>query len=467
MSVGSLAFLSARKIVFIDLDKVPVQKGNLVTGQICGTSKNRKSEFKKPNVRWHLKQRLDFQPICFQNKYRQIQETSTERFIDGSEIVKKLKPYWQLQESEYFSVTDIEKIGLYTSEYSKMFDKEILPKVKQLPYHERKDKYMSMRSSSKIKSKIENWYDVKLTQVGGNEDKLNFQFITFTVTTPNFDHALIVRAWKNFMSHYKEILGKYNKSFNYLWVAEKQDGSRYLKQAAKCKGLIEKGVNVELNKKRFDALILKASNPTNNIHYHMLVDKGHKIDVLNRLWLVALENVGAKRYNEFGKELNPVQFPEKQPCKKCSVCLGGAMINCNNKYRPKLNALKIKSYLAKYMTKSDAGLKCLLWHSSNKVSETATTIVNCDIKEAPILAWIDGIKERSFILCKIAIEKLGKVFNPLTDMPRLNVTYKKFENCTVIFFNKPTKWFKALIQPLLDYNLKIFSPTPKFVPFPE
>ncbi len=407
MNVGNLNFISQNKVVSIDLHRNPVEYGVLKTGQICGSALTRKiPELKQiKGSKYTLPDNLETEPILYNHLYKSmtinLPNTSEltkiwqlkEPFIyiskgvhhelqftvfevpikykylyDYSEvkkIVKNVKRVWILIEPTYF---------YWTNDQFKFLPKimqDTLIKISQVkvkvPYEEREFKKMSVRTRSKIESKMRQWHSTNVEQLG--KESTHFYFFTFTIPTKNFSHEKTVRAWNNFIVNFGRKYRVKGNPVNYLWVAELQSGKRSAMNAESYFKMYQKaGEHSDYYKKRYQEFTDKALTPTNNIHYHMVLDRFYNVKDIQDLWLTCLENQGCSRFTSTGASAQPV---------KADKIKGG------------VNA--VGQYLAKYVSKNDGELKCQLWHCSRRISKLASSIADCFIQMNKIKQYIDNL----------------------------------------------------------------------------
>lgn len=438
-SVGNLNFISQNKIVCVDLKQNGVQYGVLNSGQICGSSVTRKPQEKKAprGKKYTLPDNLDYPPKFYPHLYYQVRvldtckpnEIKQTSFLDNqdpkNDYVKNTKIIHCLQKDSYFYWTDNEFNSL-PHELKETFIQMESEKKYTVPFESRDFKKMSHRTRSKIQSKLLQWQSGILDYHKGDKTRCNMYFLTFTIPTRNFSHELTAKAWRNFLKNMGMKYQAPNKPVNYLWVAELQSGKRSSNTANEYFKMYQKGgVHSEYYKSKYQLFTEKALNPTNNIHYHMVVDRFYDVKELQDLWLTCLENVGCSRYTSTGAPAQPLMA---------------------EKVKGSNNA--VGRYIAKYVSKNDGELKCQLWNCSRKISALATSLADCYLVMDKINAHWEAIEKRSLILCKIALEKFKKSAEYFTR--------KVLDNGNMVFyFNNTPKWLKKLCKPLIDFNVNV------------
>lgn len=388
MAIGNLNFISPLKVVAIDLKRNPVEYGSFETGKICGTSLTRKPlEKKEPKgKRYTLPDNLETEPTLYKWAYQieQVLYTRNEvlkqkadllnDYSETTNIVNLYKNVWKLKKLTYFYWNNLNNLPMdliNTLIYSPEEPK------KRNTWEERPIKRLSPRTKSKIESKLLQWFAGVTEKYKASPERVNFYFWTFTVTTPNFSHEQTVKAWANFLNILKQKNRSNNHPMNYLWVVELQDRKKDKGIADNYYNMFKKGGKNEFHyKQQYEKFTNRALNATNNLHYHMVIDKRLELKEVQRLWLDALEYVGASRYTSTGTLAEPVD------CEKIDN-----------------NAQSVSQYLSKYVSKSDAELKCQLWHCSRPISKLATSMADCYIQLDKIKAHYEAIAQRSFILC--------------------------------------------------------------------
>lgn len=216
---------------------------------------------------------------------------------------------------------------------------------------------MSVRTKSKIKAKIKAWYISNFMAYHKNSARVKFNFITLTLTKENQPHELAYKILNNFLTDMRKSYGK----FSYLWVAELQAGKR--------NGYVKK---------------------TNNIHFHMFVDRYFDVQVINDMWCKALRAYGMPSVSLqwSDKNQNPLDL------------------------EPVDNLKKLMSYMSKYITKAEDKISTRLWACSKNISQMATGISalfdNHFISELQDLS--DDVKIISKGIFHFVYKKLPKIF---------------------------------------------------------
>lgn len=362
-----LSFIKSNRVTVVDTSKLKINTESFYEGKVCGTSNQRSKEPKRK--KYSLKPVfVDSPPLHYVHLYsyrRELVPCPQLKHDIGTDqtvkIVKKYKNIWELNKPKYFSWHNPPEM------LQNILTPVANPVKKVVPFHNRPFKDFSKHTANKITSKLQMWYITELAKNNYNQDKVGFKFLTFTVTTPNFDHEKTVKAWANFLNNMKHL---YGQKFQYLWVAELQTGKRSRDEAKRCFDLWQKNINPEINKKRYEEYTERGLNPTNNIHYHMVVDRYYNIEILNHLWSTCLGNQGAAVFNSDGVRFRPVQLPKKRYKLKSD--------GTKEFYDHQFTCESLVRYVAKYMTKQSSedgtqGLRCALWHCSRMVSRFATS----------------------------------------------------------------------------------------------
>lgn len=168
------------------------------------------------------------------------------------------------------------------------------------------------------------------------DDGQTVKFLTLTFINQTTDE----QAHK-ILNKFLTTLRKHHPNLSYLWVAERQEGSK--------------------NKFGFG---------TGNIHYHMLINVYLDISYFNALWCICQYNAGIKnpnadlatakqsttiqqlfaacKFKEIQKYLNPLDIDVVRNMKGCAT------------------------YLTKYITKNEGSFNSAVWHCSRSVSRLAT-----------------------------------------------------------------------------------------------
>jgi hypothetical protein len=195
-------------------------------------------------------------------------------------------------------------------------------------------KAMSRRTRIKIKEKMMAVYSAS---------KNNFTLQTLTLVAPATDYQAI-----KCLNKYLTVLRKKNGLFNYVWVAERQDGKRN-----------------------------KYKTATGNLHFHIIIDRRFEISYINSLWVCQQYN--SKIINEEAalkfKNDNGITF--KQAHKKgCEA--GSDWHQVIQKYLNPVDVDKVKNidgmsaYLTNYIIKNETKASCAIWHCNRNVSKLFT-----------------------------------------------------------------------------------------------
>jgi len=181
---------------------------------------------------------------------------------------------------------------------------------------------LSDRTKGKIKQKLYAWFFGSVWKKKGNPYATHFLFYTFTFTG-KISHEDAKKCLNLYMTKVRKLYGK----FDYLWVAEVQDGKRN-----------------------------GYKHCTGNIHYHMIVNRYFPFKKLNRMWCESQMKYGLKGKNDKGDWYNPLQ---------CSRDDKG-----NVRFIRTVRGLD--NYITKYITKNDDIVISGTWHCSHSISQIFT-----------------------------------------------------------------------------------------------
>lgn len=209
---------------------------------------------------------------------------------------------------------------IYPDSLLEIFESDYFPSS-DLPINldDEKEFVMSERSKSKIKDKMFSMY--------------RSRFRNYTFCTLSFVNNVTDKASQQVLNKFFTQLRKKYPNFQYLWVAERQDGKRN---------------NYE--------------HCTNNIHFHIFFDRFIPIALLNKYWLIQQYNSGIEHPNVPRSQLD-VAYK-------------------NNDTQKLLNPVDVKTvrgvngmtyYMTKYVTKNKTILHCRAWHCSRGVSRLFTS----------------------------------------------------------------------------------------------
>lgn len=184
-------------------------------------------------------------------------------------------------------------------------------------------KSMSRRTKIKVKEKM-------LAMYAASSKKFTFQTLTFV-------NSVTDREGIKCLNKYLTVLRKKNGLFNYIWVAEKQ-----LKK-------------------------------TNNIHFHLMIDRRLDITEINSLWVCQQLNAGIinseaalKLYNEYGLTF-------KQAHKKGFFYQRIIQSYLNPVDIKPVNSLNgLSTYLTNYVIKNESKICGSVWHCSKTISKLFT-----------------------------------------------------------------------------------------------
>jgi hypothetical protein len=189
---------------------------------------------------------------------------------------------------------------------------------------------MSRRTKSKIRDKVSAWYFTNVRKANGNMSRVHFNMITLTLTEKTRDHKKVYECLNHFFTLMRKMWGK----FNYLWVAEIQDGKRN-----------------------------NYKHATGNLHFHIIVDRYFQVGLVNKMWLKCLGTAGWKT----------TKIRENPETKKEEV------VNLNPVDIKSIGSIGVvKNYITKYVTKnetklavSDKGSSHQIWNCSQTISRLA------------------------------------------------------------------------------------------------
>jgi hypothetical protein len=186
-----------------------------------------------------------------------------------------------------------------------------------------------------------------------------FSFISTLDTTPNFLTLTFINDVEDKQAH--KILNKFLVGlrkryglFDYLWVAERQDGKRN-----------------------------KYTNSTNNLHYHMLIDIRLDIPTTNALWVLCQYNSGIINHkadtrlrldslSEIDCGTTIQELYKKKQFKTIQSYLNPLQITALKSVKSTIG------YLTKYITKNKGEFTSIVWHCSRGVAilPTSTMVEN-------------------------------------------------------------------------------------------
>lgn len=255
-----------------------------------------------------------------------ISEYSTKQYFQGSSLLRKKKPETESEANE----TAAESFKEYDVKRRVEQSFHVLRNVKKLSKSKQlADKGMSRRTRLKITEKMTAIY-------AASKNKFSLQ--TLTMIAPATDRAAV-----KCLNKYLTVLRK-NGDFNYIWVAEKQDGKRNGYEKA-----------------------------TNNIHFHIVFDKKFNVIENNALWIVQQMNEGIinkaaseKLYNDYGVTFKDLQREGEIGCRQIQQYLNPVDVVNANSFE------FLSAYLTKYITKNESKMSCAMWHCSRNISKLFT-----------------------------------------------------------------------------------------------
>jgi len=260
-----------------------------------------------------------------------ISSATSKQYFQGSSLLRKKntgnKPPELLEPAEALDQS-----------FFKREQKFIINKIRNVEKLHKKQhmeaRGMSRRTRIKIKEKMMAVYSAS---------KSNFTLQTLTLVAPATDYAAI-----KCLNKYLTVLRKQNGLFNYVWVAERQDGKRNKYQSA-----------------------------TGNLHFHIIMDRRIPIEYINSLWVCQQHN--SKIINEEAalKFKNDYGLTFKQAHKKgCEA--GSDWHSIIQKYLNPVDVDKVKNidgmsaYLTNYVIKNETKASCAIWHCNRNVSKLFT-----------------------------------------------------------------------------------------------
>ena len=146
----------------------------------------------------------------------------------------------------------------------------------------------------------------------------------------------------------------------YFWVAERQTGERN-----EARGVYKEA--------------------TNNVHFHMILNKRLPVGRWNAMWVLAQYNAGLSASDKYGQEITKEEILRLYALDQKEGYCGGRSVRGKriSRIQEVLNPFDIKkvtsisklsSYLTKYITKQekDKPFGCAVWHCSRRVSRVFT-----------------------------------------------------------------------------------------------
>lgn len=272
-------------------------------------------------------------------------------------------------------------------------------------------KVLSQRSKSKIRNKVKAWYFAKQ-----KKERYRAHFVMCTLTLTSDQQQAMRNKIESQILMYKDMVSeaktplrranlkrsvrKYQRmhvheycnkmlnawltkirkmyDINYIWVAEIQDGKR---------------------KK-------DGGKPTENVHYHILIDRWVNVQVWQHHWKKTLSTYGF----QVGENTNPLD-----------VSYMGQDYN------------RVSTYLTKYITKNESKLYSQIWNCSKKISRLAYGIAK--------------------MVCP---DEFAKYVNQQTKISGGRLRVKEItEGIFSIPVVKLTQLIKSLIQPVQDFNVNL------------
>lgn len=180
---------------------------------------------------------------------------------------------------------------------------------------------MSRRTKIKIKEKM-------LAVFAASKN--NFTLCTLTMVNDCID-TKAVKLLNNFLTATKKQIG----SYNYVWVAERQNNGR--------------------------------------VHFHIVIDQRLNIHYINSLWIVQQYNAGIYHEAANNKLMLEAGLTFKQLHKQ-----GEKGFKLAHKYLNPVDIIKVKSidgvsaYLTNYVIKNETKMSCSIWHCNRNVSKLFT-----------------------------------------------------------------------------------------------
>lgn len=247
-----------------------------------------------------------------------VSSTTDKQYFQGSSLLRK-----KIIQDKTQSVQSGKEIAFKEIfEISKREHDSALCKVKNLSKRKyMEDNTMSRRTKIKIKEKIFSLYAANPKII---------TFVTLTMIDKCTDRVG-VKILNKFLTALRQIKG----SFNYIWVAERQQNG--------------------------------------NIHFHCIMNKRFDVEYINSLWVMQQFNAGLDNTEARIK----LELKEGKTFKQLHN-MGKIGQRITQKYLnpvdvKKVNSItKLSSYLTEYVTKNEQKFTCRVWHCSRGISRLFT-----------------------------------------------------------------------------------------------
>jgi hypothetical protein len=259
---------------------------------------------------------------------------------------------------------------------------------------------LSVRSKRKIQNKCLVMFDAYRSTTG------------FTLVTLSFINTVSDKMAVKILNTFLTQVRKTDKNFQYLWVAERQDGKRN-----------------------------EYEHSTNNIHFHLLCNKRWNIQRFNSLWTLAQYNAGLTFTNAAGHTYSTIEINQMHGAGKIHEILNPADFK-------KVNSIDaMAGYLTKYVTKNDEEFDCRSWHCSRGVSEQFTTVI------IPKAVFDEALGEKNNGVNK----ETGEVYEPKLyeiKQPKKDIHGNKISETTValMVFVQNKAYFRTKLKYLHKIN---------------
>lgn len=247
--------------------------------------------------------------------------SSSKQYFQGSSLLRKKKPKDTAQPVQE-TAKEIDQ-DIFTDTIFKQKANKIRSSIDLYKKQFVEGKSMSRRTKIKVKEKM-------LAMYAASSKKFTFQTLTFVATVTD-------RNGIKCLNKYLTVLRKKIGLFNYIWVAEKQ-----LKK-------------------------------TNNIHFHLIIDRRLDITEINSLWVCQQHNskiinqdAALRFYNDYGLTF-------KQAHKKGYFYQRIVQSYLNPVDVKPVNSLNgLSSYLTNYVIKNESKICGSVWHCSKSISKLFT-----------------------------------------------------------------------------------------------
>jgi hypothetical protein len=207
-----------------------------------------------------------------------------------------------------------------------------------------KSKLEGNKLSYRTKQKLSN----KFSALFRASEKKQFIFCTLT-----FIQSIDDRPAQSILNKFLTKLRLLHEDLQYIWVAERQDGRHN-----------------------------KYQKKTNNIHFHILINKKIDIDYFNSLWVYQQYKSGLKNDSADRKlRFECIDTTAKNPVTTIKDIHQKKQYKLMHQYLNPVDVKNVKDvnglagYLNNYVTKNESIVFCSVWHCSRKVSNLYTSTV--------------------------------------------------------------------------------------------